>query len=41
MIVERPSAARGEVDLGWLRSRHTFSFRPLPRPGVMGFGALR
>ena len=41
MIVERPSAARGEVDLGWLRSRHTFSFGHYHDPAWMGFGALR
>ena len=41
MIVERPSAARGEVDLGWLRSRHTFSFGHYHDPAWMGFGPLR
>ena len=41
MIVERPAAARGEVDLGWLRSRHTFSFGHYYDPAWMGFGVLR
>ena len=41
MIVERPSAARGAVDLGWLRSRHTFSFGHYHDPAWMGFGPLR
>jgi redox-sensitive bicupin YhaK (pirin superfamily) len=41
VIVERPSAARGEVDLGWLRSRHTFSFGHYYDPAWMGFGVLR
>lgn len=41
VIVERPAAARGEVDLGWLRSRHTFSFGHYYDPAWMGFGVLR
>lgn len=41
MIVDRPAAARGEVDLGWLRSRHTFSFGHYYDPAWMGFGVLR
>ena len=41
MILERPSAARGEVELGWLHSRHTFSFGHYHDPAGMGFGALR
>ena len=41
MIVERPAAARGEVDLGWLQSRHTFSFGHYYDPAWMGFGVLR
>jgi redox-sensitive bicupin YhaK (pirin superfamily) len=41
MIVERPSGARGEASLGWLRSRHTFSFGHYHDPAWMGFGPLR
>ena len=41
MIIERPSAARGDVDLGWLQSRHTFSFGHYHDPAWMGFGPLR
>ncbi|MEO6264508.1 MAG: pirin family protein [Luteimonas sp.] len=41
MIVERPSAARGDVHAGWLDSRHTFSFGHYHDPQWMGFGPLR
>ena len=41
MIIERPAAARGTVDLGWLRSRHSFSFGHYHDPAWMGFGPLR
>jgi len=41
MIIERPAAARGEVKLGWLDSRHTFSFGHYHDPKWMGFGPLR
>ena len=41
MIIERPSAARGTVKLGWLDSRHTFSFGHYHDPQWMGFGPLR
>ena len=41
MIIERPSAQRGHVDLGWLRSRHSFSFGHYHDPAWMGFGPLR
>jgi hypothetical protein len=41
MIVERPSAQRGTVDLGWLRSENGFSFGHYHDPAWMGFGPLR
>lgn len=41
MVVERPAGQRGEVSLGWLRSRHTFSFGHYHDPAWMGFGPLR
>jgi redox-sensitive bicupin YhaK (pirin superfamily) len=41
MIIERPSAARGDVSAGWLKSQHTFSFGHYHDPQWMGFGALR
>lgn len=41
MVVERPADQRGEVSLGWLRSRHTFSFGHYHDPAWMGFGPLR
>ena len=41
MIIERPSAQRGTVDLGWLRSKHSFSFGHYHDPAWMGFGPLR
>ena len=41
MIIERPSSARGEVNMGWLRSKHTFSFGHYHDPAWMGFGPLR
>lgn len=41
MIVQRPAAARGSVNLGWLHSRHTFSFGHYYDPDWMGFGVLR
>ena len=36
-----PAASRGKVDLGWLKSNHTFSFGNYYNPERMGFGALR
>lgn len=41
MIIERPAAARGRVQTGWLDSHHTFSFGQYYDPAWMGFGALR
>jgi redox-sensitive bicupin YhaK (pirin superfamily) len=41
MIIDRPSGARGAVKLGWLDSRHTFSFGHYHDPQWMGFGPLR
>ena len=41
MVIERPSAARGVANAGWLDSRHTFSFGHFYDPQWMGFGPLR
>ena len=41
VIVARRAAARGETDLGWLHSRHTFSFGNYFDPDRMGFRSLR
>jgi quercetin 2,3-dioxygenase len=41
MIQIRGAADRGASDLGWLDSRHTFSFSDYYDPGHMGFGPLR
>src|SRR5712691_6935709 len=40
-IVKRPAAARGQTELGWLHSRHTFSFGNYFEPDHMGFRSLR
>ncbi|TXK61075.1 pirin family protein [Alkalisalibacterium limincola] len=41
MIQIRRSSERGRVRLGWLDSRHTFSFGHYYDPAWMGFGPLR
>jgi len=41
MIRIRHSAERGNVDFGWLKSRHTFSFGNYHDDSHMGFGPLR
>jgi redox-sensitive bicupin YhaK (pirin superfamily) len=41
MISIRPAAERGTANLGWLDSRHTFSFGHYYDPNHMGFGPLR
>jgi len=41
VVIERPSAARGVANAGWLDSRHTFSFGHFYDPQWMGFGPLR
>lgn len=40
-IVKRLAAARGQTELGWLHSRHTFSFGNYFDPDHMGFRSLR
>ena len=41
MITLRPAEERGVTDLGWLDSRHTFSFGEYYDPSHAGFGPLR
>jgi redox-sensitive bicupin YhaK (pirin superfamily) len=40
-IVKRPADKRGQTELGWLHSRHTFSFGNYFDPDHMGFRSLR
>ncbi len=41
MLTLRRSHDRGSVNIGWLDSRHTFSFGSYQDPSYMGFGSLR
>jgi redox-sensitive bicupin YhaK (pirin superfamily) len=41
MITIRPAQDRGLANLGWLNSRHTFSFGHYYDPQQLGFGSLR
>ena len=41
MLLIRRSADRGRANLGWLDSRHTFSFADYHDPRYMGYGSLR
>ena len=41
MITTIPSASRGAGRIGWLDSKHTFSFGRYYNPEMMGFGPLR
>ena len=40
-ILKRPAGERGQTELGWLHSRHTFSFGNYFDPDHMGFRSLR
>ncbi|MFM2479981.1 pirin family protein [Celerinatantimonas sp. YJH-8] len=41
MLIIRHADARGQADLGWLRSQHSFSFAQYYDPRHMGVSALR
>ena len=41
MLAIRHAEERGTASLGWLNSRHTFSFGHYYDPSFMGFGSLR
>jgi quercetin 2,3-dioxygenase len=41
MLLTRRSDERGRASLGWLDSRHTFSFADYHDPRYMGYGPLR
>ena len=41
MLLIRRSDERGRANLGWLDSRHTFSFADYHDPRYMGYGPLR
>lgn len=41
MIIKRSAEDRGLTELGWLQSRHTFSFGNYYDPNYMGFRSLR